>query len=665
MTNLLWSPSQSRIDNARISHFLTYLSEEYSLSLTNYEQLHQWSITHKELFWKSIIIFFNLKGDYDFGNIFKQNEQFQECTWFSESTLNFAENLLSKSNDDIAIVERAEDGRRVEISYALLKQEVERVAGAMREIGITKGDRVAGFLPNCSEAVIAMLATASVGAIWTSCSPDFGLNGVIDRFGQIKPKLLIATNGYNYGGKRIDSTLRIKEIAHSLEGLEQIVIVNYLSDEPKITYSGKSILWKNFISKTPRPLKFEAVPFSHPLYIMYSSGTTGVPKCIVHSTGGTLLQHVKELGLHTDLTSNDVIFYYSTCGWMMWNWLISGLSLGSTIVLFDGSPFHPTPHALFDIAEFEKISIFGASAKYYSACEKAKLHPKDSHNIESLKTILSTGSPLSHESFDYLYDKVKSDICVSSISGGTDIISCFALGMPTLPVYRGELQCAGLGMDVAFYDEQGQELKSGKGELVCKTPFPSMPTGFWNDEDGSKYKKAYFDTFDNVWAHGDYGEFISHIRSNNDDENLKSDIQQRGVVIHGRSDAVLNPGGVRIGTAEIYRQVEKIDIILESIAIGQQWNNDVRVVLFVKLQDGEILDKALVSEIQSTIRKNTSPRHVPEKVIQVADIPRTISGKIVELAVRNVVHNLEVKNKDALANPEALRLFKDLEELKA
>ncbi len=662
MNKLLWKPDQARINNSTLSKFLSYLSDELGLQFNNYEELHQWSVECKVLFWSSLVTFSKLKGNFDLTNVYQQEERFYQCKWFPGSTLNFAENLLPKCNDDLAIIERAEDGRRKEISYKILYSEVERIAGAMRELGIEKGDRVAGFLPNCSEAVIAMLATTSLGAIWSSCSPDFGRNGVIDRLGQISPKLLFATNGYNYAGKRISSTCRVSEIVDSLDSLEQLVIIEYIEDEAKPCYSTNTTLWGNYKATTPYPLKFEQVSFSDPLYVMYSSGTTGIPKCIVHSVGGTLLQHVKELALHTDLKEDDKLFYYTTCGWMMWNWLVSGLSQGSTLVLFDGSPFHQSPNALFDIAEEENVSIFGVSAKYFSACEKAGLEPKTSHKLGSLKSILSTGSPLSHESFNYIYQQIKEDVCVSSISGGTDIISCFALGMSTLPVYQGELQCAGLGMDLAFYNDQGEPLTSGKGELVCLTPFPSMPIGFWNDDDDSKYKNAYFNAFkslkfsDGIWAHGDYGEFINHHAEN-------QDLTQRGVIIHGRSDAVLNPGGVRIGTAEIYRQVEKVESVLESIAIGQQWQDDVRVILFVKLIDNITLTEDLITDIKAIIRSNTTPRHVPAKIIQVSDIPRTISGKIVELAVRNVVHGLEVKNKDALANPEALTLFEGLEAL--
>ncbi|WP_250658178.1 acetoacetate--CoA ligase [Alkalimarinus coralli] len=658
MNNLLWEPDTARINSATITQFQRFLAERYSITFKTYPEFHKWSIDCKEQFWSGLVAFYDIKGDFSSSNVFLEDNVFSRCQWFPDSTLNFAENLLSKRNGDLAIIERNENDERRAISYSSLYNEVERVSASMRELGITKGDRVAGFLPNCYEAIAAMLATASIGAVWSSCSPDFGINGVIDRLGQIKPKLLFATNGYFYSGKRISTTERVKSVTKRLSGLEHLVIVETLNSEPMLDYGIATTRWDDFSPVKPTPLSFTQTKFSDPLYIMYSSGTTGVPKCIIHSAGGTLLQHVKELSLHTDITESDNIFYYTTCGWMMWNWLVSSLSLGATITLFDGSPFHPSPSVLFDIAEQENITVFGASAKYYSACEKAGLNPKSTHRLGALKSLLSTGSPLAHETFDYLYDKVKSDICLSSISGGTDIISCFALGNPTLPVYRGELQCIGLGMDVSFYNESGQALPEGKGELVCKTPFPSMPTGFWNDENDLKYQKAYFKSFDNCWAHGDYGEIVTHT-------NDQKQITQQGVIIHGRSDAVLNPGGVRIGTAEIYRQVEKVDAVLESIAIGQQWESDVRVILFVKLKPGITLNTVLIDEIKSVIRTNTTPRHVPAKIIQVDDIPRTISGKIVELAVRNVVHGVEVKNKDALANPEALRFFKDIKELKS
>jgi len=651
--------------------FMAFLEQHQSFSGKDYQTLHQWSVDNKELFWQAVWQFFKVNGSAGDRNI-ENASAMPGARWLPEAKLNFAENLLSFSQqnaDKAAIVERGEHGRREVISYRQLHEQVAYLSQYLKALGVQKGDCVAGFLPNSQYSIIAMLATASLGAIWSSCSPDFGFQGVQDRFSQIKPKVLLACDGYYYAGKCINSMERVNQISQSLDSLVATIIVPYLNNDSnkadRQTDSIKSsyTLWETLFEGEAPKLVFEAMRFDDPLYVMYSSGTTGKPKCIIHTVGGTLLQHLKELALHTDVTSNSNLFYYTTCGWMMWNWLVSGLALGATIIVFDGSPFHPTQTVLFDLIDEENIDIFGASAKYYSACEKYDLKPKQSHKLDSLNTLLSTGSPLSHESFAYLYQDVKQDICVSSISGGTDIISCFALGCPILPVYQGELQCLGLGMDVQFWDDNGQALNEGKGELVCKSSFPSMPSGFWNDVDNTKYQQAYFDRFDNVWAHGDYGEIITHVAVESDPKKNGVRPQQKGVIIHGRSDAVLNPGGVRIGTAEIYRQVEKIDAVFETIAIGQQWEDDVRVILFVRLQDGIKLDDILVTAIKQIIRLNTTPRHVPRKIIQVADIPRTLSGKIVELAVRKIVHGEEVTNKDALANPDALDLFKDLPDL--
>ncbi len=537
---------------------------------------------------------------------------------------------------------------RRKLSFAELYDLVSSTAQALRAMGVKPGDRVGAVMPNMPETIIALLATTSIGAIWSSCSPDFGVQGVLDRFSQIAPKVLFCVDGYYYTGKTHDTLTRTAEIVRRLPALETIVVVPYLIAKPLIGEIPKAVHFGTFINSfKAADIAFEQVPFNHPLCILYSSGTTGVPKCIVHSIGGTLLQHLKEHQLHTDLKRDDRLFYFTTCGWMMWNWLVSGLASGATLLLYDGSPFYPNPNVLFDLADTENMTVFGTSAKYIDALAKLAVKPKDTHRLDTVKTMTSTGSPLVPESFEYVYNSIKQDLLLSSISGGTDIVSCFVLGSPLLPVYRGEIQCRGLGLKVEVYNDEGKPTLGEKGELVCSAPFPSMPIGFWNDPDGKKYHDAYFARFPGVWCHGDYMELTA-----------------RGtVVIYGRSDAVLNPGGVRIGTAEIYRQVEQLSEVVESLVIGQDWDNDVRVVLFVRLRDGLTLDEALARKIKTQIRSNATPRHVPAKIVQVADIPRTKSGKIVELAVRNVVHGLPVKNKEALANPEALELFRGLAEL--
>ncbi len=658
MTVPIWQPTQQRIKEANITHYMSYLGSTFRTEVDDYESLYSWSLRNPERFWESIWQFGNVIGTFDPDNIVIHKDKMPGVRWFPEAQLNFAENLLKQKDDSIAIIERGEHGQRKSLTFRELHKQVGRLASSMQSMGIGKGDRVAGILPNISETIIAMLAATSLGAVWSSCSPDFGVQGVIDRFGQISPKLIFATNGYYYNGKPIRTMDRLNSIIKKLPGIEKVVIISYLREDKLNLSITNAISYNDFMDPNGGNLTYCPVSFNDPLYIMYSSGTTGVPKCIVHGVGGTLLQHLKELILHTDLKPQDRIFYYTTCGWMMWNWLVTSLSVGATIVLYDGSPFHPSPKALFDLIDEEEITIFGVSAKYITACEKAGLEPMKSHRLKFLKTILSTGSPLTHESFDYIYGKVKEDVCLSSISGGTDIISCFALGCPILPVYRGELQCTGLGMNVAFYSDEGDEIISEKGELVCKSPFPSMPTGFWKDTNHQKYHEAYFDRFEGVWAHGDYGEIVTH-------EKVDQRPYQRGVVIYGRSDATLNPGGVRIGTAEIYRQVEKIDSVIEALAIDQEWEGDTRIILFVRLIEGIHLTKSLIDSIKSLIRENTTPRHVPSRIIEVKDIPRTISGKIVELAVRNVVHNQPVKNKDALANPEALDYFRNIKELQS
>lgn len=648
MTEILWQPSSDRIAASRLAAWQRWLARERGLAFDSYQELHAWSISHREDFWQSLWDYFGVRSHTPPDAVL-ENDVMPGAQWFPGATLNFAEHLLRYRDDRTALVSYLENGERRAITYAQLANQVSHLAAYFRQQGVTTGDRVVGFMPNILETVVAMLATTSLGATWSSCSPDFGLQGVLDRFGQIAPAVLVSADGYYYNGKRIDCLEKTAAIVSQLPSLKRVLVVPLTTHTPDLSTIAHAVSWNTAIATQAEELTFTPVPFDHPLYIMYSSGTTGVPKCIVHGTGGPLLQHLKELALHTDIHRHDVVFYYTTCGWMMWNWLISTLAIGATVVLYDGSPFAPKPDILFDLAEREKISVFGTSAKYIAALEKAGCKPRETHQLDALKTLLSTGSPLAHESFDYVYRDIKADLCLSSISGGTDIISCFALGNPTLPVYRGELQCKGLGMAVDILDEDGHSMMNAKGELVCTKAFPCMPTGFWNDDDGEKYGKAYFDRFPGIWAHGDYGEQSPH----------------GGLVIHGRSDAVLNPGGVRIGTAEIYRQVEKVPEVLESIAIGQDWDNDVRVVLFVKLREGLALNDALSQQIRNVIRSNTTPRHVPARIVQVADIPRTISGKIVELAVRNVVHGQPVKNTDALANPDALAYFRDRDELKA
>ena len=659
----LWAPSPEQVARANLTAFAGR-AHAAGASGGNYRSLYAWSIQAPERFWPEVWRFCGVIADERPGR-----DPWDEVLigrdrvappdpelgprWFSGARLSFAENLLRFDDDREALVQWNERGRQRSLTYRELHDAVAALAHALRVDGVTVGDRVAGFMPNIVETVIAMLATTSLGAIWSSCSPDFGVAGVLDRFGQIRPRVLIAADGYRYNGKEIDSLRRVCDVVDRIPEIERVVVVPYLraASGVKLTGIRAATLWPEYTPPAGRrsPAAFVRLPFDYPVYVMYSSGTTGLPKCMVHGAGGTLLQHLKELVLHTDLTRDDRIFYFTTCGWMMWNWLVSSLAVGATVVLYDGAPLHQGGEIMWKMAAEERITVFGTSAKWLALIEKEGLRPALTHDLSSLQSILSTGSPLAAHSFDYVYRSVKSDVRLSSISGGTDIISCFALGVPTEPVWRGELQARGLGMKVEIFDERGQPVRGQPGELVCTGPFPSMPVAFWNDPTGQKYRAAYFEHFPNVWRHGDWAELTEH----------------DGLIIHGRSDATLNPGGVRIGTAEIYRQVEQLPEIVESLAVGQDVaGDDVRVVLFVRLRPDAVLDDALRDEIRRRIGENASPHHVPKRIIQVADIPRTISGKITELAVREIIHGRPVKNVEALANPEALELYRDLPELR-
>jgi acetoacetyl-CoA synthetase len=640
----IWTPSLFRIADANLTRFMAF-AEQRGAVAGDYAALHRWSITRPADFWEALWAFSAVAGDRGAGPALEDAERMPGGRWFPGARLNFAENLLRGPDAEPAIVFRNERGERRELSWKLLRTEVARVAAGLARDGVGPGDVVAAFLPNLPEAVIAMLAAASRGAIFTSCSPDFGIQGVLDRFGQVKPKVLFTADGYYYAGKTVDSLGPVAGVLRSLPSVGRVVVVRYTGaaaaqPPPKAVGFGE-------YGDPDAALRYERLPFDHPLFVLYSSGTTGVPKCIVHGAGGTLLQHLKEHRLHADLKPGDRLFYFTTCGWMMWNWLASALASGVTLVLYDGSPLHPGPEVLWQMAADEGVTVFGTSPRYLSSLEKAGYRPREHHGLAVLRTVLSTGSPLGPELYDFVADAVGADVQLASISGGTDIVSCFALGNPLLPVYRGELQCLGLGMAVEVWDDEGRPLTEAKGELVCTAPFPSMPVGFWNDPGGERYRAAYFERFPGVWHHGDYALLTA----------------RGGLVIFGRSDAVLNPGGVRIGTAEIYRQVEQLPEVLESVVIGQEVGHDVRVVLFVRLRDGLVLDEALADRIRRQIRAHTSPRHVPAKILQVPEVPRTISGKVVELAVREAVHGRPVRNTDALANPGALEHFRRRPEL--
>jgi acetoacetyl-CoA synthetase len=657
LTKPIWAPSAERIGRANMTAFLQWVRQRRPAgaeAVSDFSALYRWSVERPESFWPEVWRFCGVVAEEQPGKdpwdsvvlgLDRMGPPDPELgpRWFGGARLNFAENLLRYRDEREALVFWNERGRGRALTYRELGAQVGMVAGALERQGIGPGDRVAGFLPNLPEAVIAMLATASLGAIWTSCSPDFGANGVLDRFGQIRPRILFCADGYLYAGKTIDSLARVRDVLQRLPEIERVIVVPYLDDRPDLSGITGGVHWSDWLRTEAAAGPSRRFPFDHPLYIMYSSGTTGLPKCMVHGAGGTLLQHLKELVLHTDLTRDDRIFYFTTCGWMMWNWLVSGLAAGATVVLFDGAPLSP-PTVLWDMAERERITVFGTSAKYLALAEKQGLRPGSTHDLAALRTILSTGSPLAPSGFDYVYREIKRDLHLASISGGTDIISCFALGNPIAPVWPGELQTRGLGMAVEVFDEDGRPVRGRDGELVCTRAFPSMPVSFWNDPEGAKYQAAYFEHYPGVWRHGDWARLTEH----------------DGLVISGRSDATLNPGGVRIGTAEIYRQVEQLPEVIESLVVGQEWEGDVRIVLFVRLRPDLHLDDALRDRIRKRIREHASPHHVPRRIVQVADIPRTISGKITELAVREMIHGRPVTNREALANPAALELFRGI-----
>jgi acetoacetyl-CoA synthetase len=643
----LWRPSAERVADSNLTRFMHCVNARLGKSLGDYDALYAWSVAAPQEFWVELARFADVRAHWGSAPVLTDGERMPGARFFADTEINFAENLLRYRDAEPAIVFRNERSERRELSYAELHAEVLRVAGWLADAGVSRGDRVAGVMPNLPETCIAMLATTSLGAVWSSCSPEFGVPAVLDRLGQITPKVLFCADGYYYGGKVFDSLEALAAVVAQLGSIEQVVVVPYTRAAPPLSGLPKAVLFDQLQGGTPREPAFARTRFNDPLYILYSSGTTGAPKCIVHGIGGTLLQHQKEHLLHTDLGRSDRFFYFTTCGWMMWNWLMSGLAVGSTLVLYDGSPFQPDAGALWRLAAEERVSVFGTSAKYLAAMEKSPWKPARELALPALRTILSTGSPLAPETFESVYRDIKADLELASITGGTDIVSCFALGCPLRPVYPGEIQCRGLGMRVEVFDESGRSVSGEKGELVCTAPFPSMPLGFWNDPDGSRYRNAYFERFPNVWHHGDYALLTEH----------------DGIVIFGRSDALLKPGGVRIGTAEIYRAVESLPEIEEALAVGQDWRNDVRIVLFVRLRSTTVLDEALQRRVRETIRAHASPRHVPARIIAVPDLPRTLSGKLSELAVRAVIHGEVVRNADALANPGALEYFRRLPEL--
>ena len=649
MSKCLWQPSEERIKSTNMYRFMTRVNERYGTEFTQYPDLWEWSVNNLEDFWTITWEFIDIRASQTFDKAIDDPAKMPGAKFFVNSKLNFAENLLRFRNDRVAIIFKGEDSVRRTLTYNQLYDEVAKTAASLKKMGIQKGDRVVGFVPNMPESIIAMLAAASLGAVWSSCSPDFGIKGVLDRFGQTRPKVLFTADGYFFKGKPMDSIERIAGIVKEIPSIQKIVVIPYVSTKPDISSLPNAVLYEEFKDPSAKEIDFLQMNFDDPLYIMYSSGTTGLPKCMVQSMGGVLLHQKKELVLHTDLKEEDIIFYFTTCGWMMWNWLTAALSTGATLVLYDGNPFHPGPDALWKMAQDERVTIFGTSAGYIEALKNAGVKPGRQFDLSALKSVLSTGSPLSDENFEFIYNEIKQDLQLASISGGSDLNGCFALGNPMGPVYTGELQCRGLGMKVYAYDENGKPTVGQQGELVCTAPFPSMPIFFWGDDDGSKYHSAYFNEYPGIWTHGDFIMVT----------------ERGGVIMYGRSDATLNPGGVRIGTAEIYRRLDAMEELEDSVIVGQSWNNDVRVILFVKTAPGFDLTDELQNKIKADIRANASPRHVPAKIIACPDVPYTLNMKKVELAVKKMIEGKEVKNKDALKNPESLDFFGSIQELKS
>ena len=648
MSQPLWTPSPERIEQTNVTSLINKINADWDVSITNSVHLHQFSVTEMEKFWRSLIEYAELNGETWTGPELVDRNKLPGAKWFPEARFNYAENILKRRDDADAFVFWGENKVKRRMSFKTLYDQVSSISQALKGMGVGPGDKVAGYLPNLPETIIATLAAASLGAAWSSCSPDFGAQGVLDRFSQIKPKVVFCANGYHYNGKTHDSLEKVEEIVIQLPSVEHVVVIEYLDGAPDLSGLKNAQHWGDVIANhAPNEIEFAQLPFDQPLYIMFSSGTTGAPKCIIHSAGGSLLKHASEHLLHCNMKRDDRIFFFSTCGWMMWNWLVSSLAWGATVLLYDGSPFYPSPKILFDYVDAENMTLFGTSAKFIDALSKNGVRPMDTHDLGSVKIMCSTGSTLAPEGFDYVYGAIKKNVHLVSFTGGTDIMGCFMSGDPTKPVWRGELQQAVYGMDVDVFDDNGKSIQGEKGELVCKQPFPTVPLGFLGDPDGSRYHDAYFAVYDNIWCQGDFVEHTEH----------------GGYIMFGRSDATLNPGGVRIGTAEIYRQVERLDEVKESIVIGQSWDNDVRVVLFVVLSAELTLDDKLTKKIQNQVRANCTPRHVPAKILQVEDIPRTKSGKITELAVRDVVHGRVVKNVEALANPEALAFYEGRVEL--